>query len=138
MTPPLLSLIGFALWTLALAMLGIVVPRTLEVLAGRRRANSYVAGDGAESPWRQRVARAHLNCVENLPVYASVVLALTVGGVSDPYVDALAWVVLGARLVQSTLHILSTSHWMVSVRAVFFLVQVASVVAMVIRGVWGA
>jgi uncharacterized MAPEG superfamily protein len=134
MTPPLLSLLGFALWTLTLALIGIVVPRTLEVLAGRRKANSYAPGDAEESAWRHRVARAHLNCVENLPVYASVVLVLSVAGVSDPLLDTLAWVVLGARLVQSCIHLAGTTHAMVFVRACFFITQVGCIVGMVVQG----
>lgn len=134
MTPPLLSLLGYALWTLCLSMVGIVLPRTLEVLAGRRLANSFTPGDEAEAPWRQRVARAHMNCVENLPVYGAVVLALAVGGVADPVVDTLAWVVLGARLVQSCVHLASTSHWMVMLRATAFVVQLGSIVGMVVQG----
>lgn len=134
MTPPLLSLVFFALWTLALPVAGILVPRTLEVLAGKRRANSFTPGDAEEAPWRGRLARAHLNCLENLPVYGAVVLSLGVAGVSSPVIDQLAWVVLGARIVQSTLHLISTSHWMVMARATFFLTQVVCVVVMAALG----
>jgi uncharacterized MAPEG superfamily protein len=136
-TPPLLSLIGFAAWTLCLSLVGIVVPRTLAVLLGRRRANSFTPTAEGEAPWKQRVARAHMNCVENLPVYGAVVLALAVGGVSDPRIDTLAWVVLGARIAQSTVHLASTSHWMVTVRATFFFVQLGSILAMVVLGIAG-
>jgi uncharacterized MAPEG superfamily protein len=49
--------------------------------------------------------RAHANCLENLPIYTAVVIALLVTGASSRWLDVLAIVLLIARIARSTLHI---------------------------------
>ena len=63
-----------------------------------------------------------MNCVENLPVFAAVVLgayALGKGAVAD----ALGAYVLYLRLAQSTIHLISISAAAVFIRAIFFTLQ---------------
>jgi uncharacterized MAPEG superfamily protein len=55
--------------------------------------------------WYRRALRAHANCLENLPIYTAVVIALLVTGASSRWLDVLAIVLLIARIAQSTLHI---------------------------------
>jgi uncharacterized MAPEG superfamily protein len=76
-----------------------------------------------------RLTRAHANCYESLPIFASLILvALVTGnaGVTDP----LALWALAARVGQSTTHLLSTSNPAVQVRFAFFVVQ------FVIQALW--
>jgi uncharacterized MAPEG superfamily protein len=68
--------------------------------------------------------RAHANCIENLPVYGAVVVAIVASGVSSPVLDALAISLLVARVCQTTVHIaFQPTTTAVGVRFAFFLIQ---------------
>lgn len=69
-----------------------------------------------------RASHAHANTVENLPLFAAVVLGAAVLGKSA-VVDAFAAYVLYARLAQVTVHLIGTSFALVMLRATFFLIQ---------------
>ncbi|MEW6167628.1 MAG: MAPEG family protein [Pseudomonadota bacterium] len=117
------ALIGFAAWTLLL--IGIILAwRVAEILRGRP-ANSWTRGSAAESPGLvKRAEHAHLNCLENLPIFAVIVLVGHAIGKSAA-VDAVAAWVLYARVAQSVTHLIGTSHWLVLIRATFYTVQLA-------------
>src|SRR5271166_6180483 len=97
MNLPVLVLLGFAVWTLIILSVGVGGYRWALILSGR----ASVAGWRADAPqgadWYQRVMRAHMNCVENLPVYGAIVVALTVVGLRSPFVDGLSVAMLAAR-----------------------------------------
>ncbi|MEQ1440034.1 MAPEG family protein [Fontimonas sp. SYSU GA230001] len=119
----MMALLGFAAWTLALVALA-VTWRVAEVLRGRP-ANSWTRGAAAEVPgFVKRAEHAHLNCLENLPIFAVIVLVAPAIGKS-PVVDAVAAWVLYARIGQSVTHLIGTSHWLVLIRATFYSIQVA-------------
>lgn len=124
MTIPLWCLLGFVAWTLAL-LLAIGGARVSQVLAGKAQPTDFPAGvpHGSDAYWR--LNRAHLNCLENLPLFASVVLIATVAGVRSAVLDLLARVYLGARIGQSLAHLSSGSATAVNVRFSFFLLQFA-------------
>jgi uncharacterized MAPEG superfamily protein len=116
-------LIGLCAWTLFLLIL-------MEALRGRLvfrktvAANSFKPDNSNLSPFMQRLARAHANCVENLPVFGTLLLvAISTGraGVTDP----LAPWLLVVRVVQSCVHLASLSVAAVNVRFVAFAVQIA-------------
>jgi uncharacterized MAPEG superfamily protein len=69
-----------------------------------------------------RAQNAH-NCVENLPVFAAIVLSAYALGRAPA--DHVASYVLGARLAQSTVHLIGVNHWFVFVRGSLFTIQVA-------------
>lgn len=69
------------------------------------------------------MTRAHLNCVENLPVFAALVAAAGLSG-QLAVMESTAMYVLYARIGQSVAHLISTSPAMVWIRATFFFVQV--------------
>jgi uncharacterized MAPEG superfamily protein len=118
------ALLLFAAWTLVL-MLTYVFYRTGLVLAGRKRADSWTRGRPSEDPgFIVRAQNAHMNCVENLPVFAAIVLSAYALG-RAPVADHVASYVLGARLAQSTVHLIGVNHWLVFVRGSFFTIQVA-------------
>src|SRR4249920_2517328 len=106
-----MALIGFTAWTLLL-VLGVFVWRFYELLRGKP-ANSWTRGaPSVTSPALiTRIEHAHANCLENLPVFAAVVLAASLSGKLS-VVDVAGPFVLYARLGQSTLHLLGTSHWL--------------------------
>jgi uncharacterized MAPEG superfamily protein len=123
MNVSLWCLLGFAAWTLLL-LLGLISYRSAQVLAGKRRANTWGRHLPSQDPEAvQRLAHAHANCLENLPLFAAVVL---VAGLTAqlPRVDSLAVPYLALRICQSTVHLIGTSHTLVFLRFSFFLPQV--------------
>jgi uncharacterized MAPEG superfamily protein len=131
MTIPLWCLLGFVVWTLVLLTL-VGVARVSQVVAGNAKPTDFPAGvpHGGDAYWR--LNRAHLNCVENLPIFGSLVLIATVGGIRTAAVDTLALVILGARVGQSLAHLSSGGAVAVNVRFAFFLAQLACYVLLVV------
>ncbi|MCY1287256.1 MAPEG family protein [compost metagenome] len=123
LSPSALALLGLVAWSLLLAVL-IVNQRGLLVLGGKMAVNAF-APDGSNTPgFGQRLARAHANCLENLPLQAAVLLYALQAG-QGAITDPLALTLLGARLFQSLMHLISTSALFVWLRFAGFLVQVA-------------
>lgn len=117
------ALLGFAAWTLALVVFH-VGWRGFEILRGKP-ASSWTRGNAiASPPIFVRADHAHLNCLENLVVFAVIVLAASALGKSA-CVDAVAAWILYARIAQSLVHLAGTSHVLVLIRATFYFVQLA-------------
>jgi uncharacterized MAPEG superfamily protein len=122
MTPSLVALCLFAGWTLLLVV-SLALYRGATSRSSGKALNSF-APDGTDvGGLGQRLTRAHLNCVELLPVLGAVILAAAVAGRSA-VTDPLAMPLVYARLAQSTVHLVSTSVPMVMARATLFVVQV--------------
>jgi uncharacterized MAPEG superfamily protein len=133
MTTPLWTLLGFATWTVLLLMATVGSYRWIEILLGRKRIGAFSSDQVEGRDWYRRSMRAHANCIENLPVFGAVVLALYASGVSGPAVDRLCMVVLAARVVQSTIHVAHVqTDAFVSVRFSFFCVQLAAFLALIV------
>jgi uncharacterized MAPEG superfamily protein len=119
----LYALVGLAAWTLLLLIL-MEALRTRLVLGKAVAANAFRPDNANLSPFMQRLARAHANCVESLPVFAILLLTATLAGqtaVTDPLTP---WLV-AARVVQSSVHLASVSVAAVSLRFAAFAVQIA-------------
>ncbi len=115
------ALMIFAALTLAL-MATYVTHRFIKILGGQP-ANSWTRGSGvAVPPFIERAYNAHMNCVENLPVFGAIVLGAVVLG-REGVVDSLAVYVIAARVAQIATHLIGVSHWLVLVRATFYSVQ---------------
>ena len=127
MTTPLWCLLGFVAWNLLL-VLALAVTRISQVVAGRKQPNEFPAGvpHGGDAYWR--LNRAHLNCVENLPLFASVIAVGTFAELKDPLFSTLSRVYLGARVAQTLAHLSSGSSLAVNLRFTFYLVQVGCLV----------
>jgi uncharacterized MAPEG superfamily protein len=132
MTTPILMLLGFAAWTLLLLIATVGVYRWVNILR-RRAAIASFASDRLEgADWYRRGTRAHANCVENLPVFASIVLAIHVVGANGPAVDALSTAVLIARVCQSLVHVShAQTDAFVAVRFSLFSVQLVCFLGLV-------
>lgn len=116
------AVLGFALWTLFLVFVS-VNWRVVEVLRGKS-INSWGRDDGIAVPEIvKRMQHAHLNCLENLPIFAVLVFAAYFTS-KNLAVDGLAVYVLYARVAQSTVHLLGTSPGLVFIRATFYVLQV--------------
>lgn len=108
-------------WTLLL-LVWMEVLRAGLVLHGRVRADAFTPGNDGLSPFMQRLARAHANCIEGLPVFGGLLLVAIVSGrpeVTDPLAPAL----LVARLLQSGFHLASGSVVAINLRFTAFAVQ---------------
>ena len=123
MSKSALVLTLFIAWALLLLVVMEILRGHL-VLTGRVKPNEFKPDNSNISPFMQRLARAHANCVESLPLFGGLLLvALVTGrsGVTDP----LAPWLLGARVVQSSIHLASTSNAAVNARFAAFVMQMA-------------
>ena len=122
-SPTAVALTGFIAWTLFLLLLmeGI---RSKLVLAKTLPANGFTPDNANLSPFMQRLARAHANCLEGLPIFGGLMLVALATG-RAPVTDPLAFVMLGARIVQSAIHLTSQSSAAVTLRFSAFAVQMA-------------
>jgi len=120
--PPLAALVLFAVWAMLL-VISIGIWRSALVFTGNAQANSFPSGTqhGGDRYWR--VNRAHMNAVENLPIFATLVLSGFYLQVQDPWFQFLPSLVLYARIVQSLIHIASGSGLAVTLRFLAYGVQ---------------
>jgi uncharacterized MAPEG superfamily protein len=114
-------LLLFISWTLLLLILMEVV-RSYLVVTGRSRSNEFNPENSNLSPFMQRLARAHANCLEGLPVFGGLLVVALATGRSE-VTDALAPWLLGARIAQSSIHLASLSVVAVNARFTAFAVQ---------------
>ena len=122
MNPALFALAGFAGWTVLL-LLTVANLRMLNFFTGKKAINGF-SPTGDDLPgFGQRVTRAHLNSVENLPVFAALVASAGLSG-QFSIMESTVMYVLYARIAQSVAHMISTATLVVWVRATFFFVQV--------------
>lgn len=113
----------FIAWTLFLLVL-MELLRARLVVTGRVKPNQFNPDNANLSPFMQRLARAHANCLEGLPVFGGLLLVAIVSGRTG-ITDPLAPWLLAARLVQSVIHLASLSVVAVNARFAAFAVQVA-------------
>lgn len=122
MSTPLIALAGFAGWTLLL-ILTTVTARVIAIIGGSDIPINKFAPGGEDLPgFGQRVTRAHLNCVENLPVFAAVVAAAGLSG-QFSVMEGTVMFILYARILQSTVHMISGSLAASLIRGTLFAVQ---------------
>jgi hypothetical protein len=116
------ALVLYAVWAIALVLM-VGADRVLMVLRGQAKANSFTPGmqHGSDSYWR--INRAHMNTVENLPIFATIVLSGWVVSLETATFNRLAVIVVCARIIQSLIHILSGSVTAISLRFLAFGVQ---------------
>jgi uncharacterized MAPEG superfamily protein len=127
---PLLHLTLFTGWTIFLLVL-IELVRSWLMSARNYPVTSFPAGErhGPDAYWR--LYRAQANCLEFLPMYGAVVLAMTLSGNDIPPLFGLASLTIVAlRPLQSLVHILSTSASAIRARAGLFLIQLIAMAVM--------
>jgi uncharacterized MAPEG superfamily protein len=122
-TPSSLALTGFIAWALLLLVLMEII-RSQLVLRRKVPANGFTPDNASLSPFMQRLARAHANCVEGLPIFGGLLLVAIATGRSS-ITDSLAYVFLACRVFQSLVHLVSLSATAVTVRFAAFAVQMA-------------
>src|SRR5688572_5338377 len=122
MSATLAALTGFVAWSLFLLVLMEAV-RSYLVLTKAVPANEFRPDNANLSPFMQRLARSHANCLEGLPIFGGLMLIAVVSEKSA-ITDPLAYALLTARIVQSIVHLSSLSVTAVTVRFVAFAIQI--------------
>ena len=87
LSPTAIALLGLVAWALLLLLL-ILNQRGMLVLSGRVAVNAFAPDGSNAGGFGQRLARAHANCLENLPLQVAVLLyALQAGqtAITDPW-----------------------------------------------------
>ena len=120
-SPTAIALLGFIGWTLFLFVLMESV-RSKMVLFKEVAANGFDPVNSSLSPFMQRLARAHANCIEGLPVYGGLMLVALITS-NAAITDKLAYIFLSARVIQSLIHLTSLSSPAVTLRFAAFAVQ---------------
>lgn len=111
--------------------------RWSRILTARAQLSDFPADAAGGDAWYQRATRAHANCIENLPVFGAIVMALDASGVGGTLVDGLSISVLASRILQSLVHVgfvqtdraIAVRFTLFCVQAVSFLVLTALIVA---------
>ena len=106
--------------------------RTYLVVTKAVPANAFQPDNSTLSPFMQRLARAHANCIEGLPIFGGLMLIAVFSGKSG-HTDPLAYTFLAARILQSAIHLISLSEAAVFLRFSAFAVQMGIAVYWAIR-----
>jgi uncharacterized MAPEG superfamily protein len=116
------ALVGYALWTIALAI-AVAATRGVLVARGKAKLTSFTPGapHGGDLYWR--LNRAQMNAAENLAIFATIVLCGWVVGLETATFNELAVVVIVARIVQSLIHVASGAAWAINLRFLAFAAQ---------------
>lgn len=122
---PVWMLLGFAAWTLLLLLTTVGIYRWSHILTGRAPISSFKADQVEGADWYKRAMRAHANCVENLPIFTAIVVALYIGNVTGSLVNILSLIVLITRIAQSLVHVsLVQTNTVVAFRFGLFFAQI--------------
>ncbi|MBA1148813.1 MAPEG family protein [Ectothiorhodospiraceae bacterium WFHF3C12] len=128
---PVLVLLLFAGWTLLSMVVTVGSYRWARILTGTNELVEFSEYRIEGRPWYKRALRAHANCVENLPVYGAIVLAIIATGAGGAILDVLAVVFIIARVAQTSVHVaFDHSNVAGATRFAFYLVQVICMVWM--------
>jgi uncharacterized MAPEG superfamily protein len=113
---------------LVAALTGLLwIPYILDRIAvrGVMSAVGYPENPKPQSPWAQRLMRAHHNAVENLAVFAALVLAANVAGISNGTIATASMVYFWARVVHALSYTLALPWVRTLAFTVGFLAQAA-------------
>ncbi len=126
------ALLGFAAWTVLLVA-SVFLYRGLRFLKGTP-INYWPRGakPANDAAMVKRLEDAHANCLENLPVFAVIVLAAAAMGRLDTIATLAPWV-LYARVGQTLAHLSGIGQINVLVRASFWSVQIGLMVWMLFK-----
>jgi len=123
------ALMYYVLW-MAVVLLLYVGHRVPLMLLGKKPGDYWTRGKVTDDIGVVvRAQHAHANMVENVALFAAVVLAAAALG-RNGVVDGLACWVLYARVGQTVVHLIGTSTILVLLRATLFVVQLGIIAYM--------
>ena len=118
-------LLGFAIWTVLLLFGSVGVYRWSRILTKRVQIKEFRADQIEGHDWYQRAMRAHANCIENLPIFTAIVFALYVADIGSETINRLSIVILIARILQSSVHVLfEQTNTVAMFRFIFYFIQI--------------
>ena len=123
MKPELASLVWITTFT---ALLWIPYVLNRMVVIGIAATVGYPSDPPPLSPWARRLRAAHLNAIENLVVFAALVLALQLRGISTSETVAAGTLYLWSRIVHAITYTFAIS-W---VRTIKHSISGSSIVGM--------
>ncbi len=133
MTTALWTLVAFAAWTLFVLMFGVGIRRWYLIFSCEAALTSFPGDMAHGSAAYRRATRAHANCVENLPVYAAIVLAAQTARLVPVHMDVLALAVILCRIAQSGIHmLLPETNSTIALRFTFFFAQIIAMIWMML------
>ena len=121
MSSTLVALVAFAAWT-GFLVFALANLRLVHSIRTKKALNTFSPSGEDLEGLIPRWTRAHLNCLEFLPIVGAVGLAAVVTD-NTAITDPLAMVVFYARVAQSVTHLISTAPPMILVRGGFFIAQ---------------
>jgi len=98
------------------------VLRTRYILSKTVASNALKVDNSNLPPFMQRMSRAHANCYESFPIIGGLLIVALLTN-RAAVTDGLALWLFGARVVQSTIHMISTSVLATNLRFAAFAVQ---------------
>jgi uncharacterized MAPEG superfamily protein len=123
------ALMYYVLWMIVLLLM-YVGHRIPLVLLGKKPGDYWTRGKTTDDiSFLVRAQHAHANMVENVALFAAVVLAAAALG-RNGVVDGLACWVLYARIGQSVVHLIGTNTALVLIRATLFVIQIGIIAYM--------
>ena len=120
MNMPTLVLLAFAGWTLLILFGTVGVYRWSRILTGRATVSEWQANKPQGSDGYQRAIAAHRNCIENLPVYTALVVAIAAFQVESTTLNVLSLVHIGFEQTEKV------ATW----RFAFFFTQIVTMIWM--------
>ena len=124
---PVWVLLAFAVWSMLVLILTVGIYRWGLIFAGRVQVKEFRADQIEGADRYRRAMRAHLNCLENLPIYGAIVLVIVVSGAQSAALDMLALTLIGARIAQTLIHVSwEQTNLLAYLRFGFFFVQPGS------------
>ena len=122
----------YVVWAIVLVLL-YAGPRIPMAAFTERRMDGWERNKSpVDAPFFVRAKGAHLNCLENFPLFAAVVCVGALMGKSA-MIDAVAAYVLYLRIAQGVTHLIGNNSQMVLIRASFFTAQILLILYMI----WG-
>ncbi|NCN10626.1 MAG: MAPEG family protein [Leptospira sp.] len=123
---PLFIYLGITIF-LILVLLGF---RSAKVIMGTKRSNEFPSWEKHGSGFYWRLNRAQINCLDNLPIYASLVILGYLIQIQDSNFGILAWIVILGRVIQIFSHLLGETVWHVNFRFTGYIIQILSFAGM--------
>lgn len=123
---PLFIYLGITI-CLIITLLGF---RSFKVLIGEKKSNEFPSWEKHETGFYWRLNRAQINCLDNLPIFASLVISGFLLNIQDSNFIIFAWLVIVGRSLQIISHLLGETVWHVNVRFTGYVIQVICFVGM--------
>lgn len=116
------ALLIYGMWMYGLILVMLFL-RVSAARAGKVTFQTVTADNRNISDFAYRLSRAHANCYENLPVFVGIVAVAGLSG-QISVINGMAYIFILARILQSCVHLYSSSAKFVPIRGLLFGIQV--------------